>query len=505
MDKKRFALVIANSEYQDPDLQKLLAPSSDAEALAKVLRNPEIGEFEVTALVNKRSSEVNEEIEKFFADRGRDDLLLFYFSGHGIKDKDGLLYFATVNTLFKRPRATSIPSEFVNAVMESTSARRKIMFLDCCYSGAFSRGMRAKADKNINTGEYFQHGRGSVVITASDAVQYSFEGDDLEGLGKRSIFTSAIIEGLKTGNADLNNDGQISYEELYDYAYERIRNETPLQRPGKWVFGVQGDIIVARNALAIPQDSSRTSVEKIAEKPVSPTATKYTFVTKWGSKGDGDGQFYLPEGVSLDLYGSLYVCEGNCRIQKFSRDGRFITKWGSRGDGDGQFDLPADVSLDLYGSLYVCDRGNYRIQKFTIDGKFITKWGSKGTRDGQFDWPQGVAVDSSGNVYVTDSRNNRIQKFTNDGKFITKWGSEGSKDGQFNSPYGVSLDFYGNVYVCDTNNNRIQKFTNDGKFITKWGDGQFDSPAGVAVDSSGNVYVSDGRRNDVNIQVFSPS
>ena len=85
MDEKRFALIIANSEYQDPDLQKLLAPSLDAEALAKVLGHPKIGEFGVKALINKRSSEVNEEIDIFFA-----------------------------GTLFKRPRATSIPSEFVN-------------------------------------------------------------------------------------------------------------------------------------------------------------------------------------------------------------------------------------------------------------------------------------------------------------------------------------------------------------------------------------------------------
>ena len=201
MDEKRFALIIANSEYQDPDLNKLLAPSLDAEALANVLGDPEIGEFEVKALINKRSYEVNEEIDMFFADRGRDDLLLFYFSGHGIKDEEGSLFFATANTRRKFPSTTSIPADLVNRLMDRCRARRKILLLDCCYSGAFFRGMRAKADKNINTGEYFQQGRGSVVITASDAMQYSFEGDDLEGLGKRSIFTSAIVEGLNTGNA----------------------------------------------------------------------------------------------------------------------------------------------------------------------------------------------------------------------------------------------------------------------------------------------------------------
>lgn len=51
MDEKRFALIIANSEYKDPDLPKLLTPSSDAEALANVLRDPKFGELEVKALM----------------------------------------------------------------------------------------------------------------------------------------------------------------------------------------------------------------------------------------------------------------------------------------------------------------------------------------------------------------------------------------------------------------------------------------------------------------------
>jgi uncharacterized caspase-like protein len=192
MPERRFALIIANSEYQDPDLRKLLAPPVEAEELAKVLRDPEIGDFEVDALLNKHSYEVNEKIEMFFSDRDREDLLLLYFSGQGIKDEEGLLYFAAVNTRRKYVSSTSIPAEFVNERMRR-SRSRQILLLDCCYSGAFERGMRVKADKTIHTGDYFNQGRGRVVITASDAMQYSFEGDDLEGRGQRSIFTPLVL------------------------------------------------------------------------------------------------------------------------------------------------------------------------------------------------------------------------------------------------------------------------------------------------------------------------
>jgi tripartite motif-containing protein 71 len=42
----------------------------------------------------------------------------------------------------------------------------------------------------------------------------------------------------------------------------------------------------------------------------------------------------------------------------------FITKWGSRGTEDGQFFHPGAVALDSYGNVYVANLGNRRIQKF---------------------------------------------------------------------------------------------------------------------------------------------
>jgi tripartite motif-containing protein 71 len=252
------------------------------------------------------------------------------------------------------------------------------------------------------------------------------------------------------------------------------------------------------------------------------------FITKWGSRGSGDGQFGFPTGIAVDSSGkNVYVADFvNDRIQKFTADGKFITKWGSRGSGDGQFNRPQYIAIDYsVNNVYVADFGNSRIQKFTADGKFITKWGSRGSGDGQFGsgdglfftGPTGIAVDSSGkNVYVADFVNDRIQKFTADGKFITKWGSRGSGDGQFGFPTGIAVDSSGkNVYVSDIGNSRIQKFTADGKFITKWGSqdpsssGQpnnriFEGPSGIAIrPKSDIVYVTD-TWND-NIQVFSSS
>jgi tetratricopeptide (TPR) repeat protein len=250
-NNRRFALIVATSDYkEDPDLRKLIAPAQDAEALYSVLNDPEIGGFEQVKIIkNERSYKISEEIQEFLNERRPDDMLLLYFSCHGIKDEEGQLYFAATNTRRTILDSTAISADFINRVMFRSRSRRQILVLDCCYSGAFARGLLPRADKTIHTNEYFDQGRGRIVLTASDAMQYSFEENTLrvEVTNPGSIYTRAIVDGLKTGKADLNQDGHVSYDELYEYTYDRVIRDTPFQKPGMWVLGVQGDVVIAKN------------------------------------------------------------------------------------------------------------------------------------------------------------------------------------------------------------------------------------------------------------------
>ena len=108
MAENRSALIVAVSEYQDAGLRQLVAPAQDAVALARVLGDPAIGGFAVKTLLNQPSHQVNREIEAFFANRAKEDLLLLYFSGHGLKDEEGRLYFATPDTDRKFLRTTAV-------------------------------------------------------------------------------------------------------------------------------------------------------------------------------------------------------------------------------------------------------------------------------------------------------------------------------------------------------------------------------------------------------------
>jgi len=243
---QRLALVVASSHFTDRTLQQLVAPGKDAADLARVLADAMIGGFEVEKLINRPSHEVRREIAVFFANRKRIDLLLLYFSGHGVKDDDGRLYLATTDTQRGLFRSTAVPATFVNETMTASRSRRQVLVLDCCHSGAFARGMVAKGGESVDIRDRFE-GRGRVVLTASNATQYAFQGDEVIGEGSRSVFTQYVVRGLETGEADLNGDGWVSLDELYDYVYDRVTDEMSQQTPGKWAFDLQGDILIARS------------------------------------------------------------------------------------------------------------------------------------------------------------------------------------------------------------------------------------------------------------------
>jgi outer membrane protein assembly factor BamB len=243
----RSALIVASGEYADPALRRLRAPSSDAHALADVLSDPDIGGFEVRTLFNEPAHVANLAIEEFFVNRAPADLLLVHFSCHGIKDEDGQLYFAAHDTVMSLLGATAVAAEFVGRCMNRSRSRRVVLLLDCCYAGAFERGLVARAGVDMGIGEQLG-GRGRAVITASSAMEYAFEAGELtdDTQPPPSVFTGALVEGLQTGDADQDLDGLVGLDELYDYVYERVRARTPHQTPGKWTFGVEGELVIAR-------------------------------------------------------------------------------------------------------------------------------------------------------------------------------------------------------------------------------------------------------------------
>ena len=114
-----------------------------------MLANPEIGGFEVDVSFNEPESKLRRRLASFFDGRSRDDLLLVHFSCHGVKDDDGILYFATSDTVLQPPR------RHCSAVRlcQPTHAPQHVAS-DCAISRlllqrGFSRGVRSRAGAEI--------------------------------------------------------------------------------------------------------------------------------------------------------------------------------------------------------------------------------------------------------------------------------------------------------------------------------------------------------------------
>jgi DNA-binding beta-propeller fold protein YncE len=250
------------------------------------------------------------------------------------------------------------------------------------------------------------------------------------------------------------------------------------------------------------------------------------FIILWGNFGAANANFHNPTGIACDAKGDVWVVDtNNHRVQKFDgKLGGYLMKFGSRGNGEGQFNAPWGIAVDrVRGYIYVVDSANFRVQKFDMAGEFIMAWGSFGNGDGQFYFPRGVAVDQSdGSVYVVDMGNHRIQKFDTGTnvlpQLLTKWGGSSEpghassplaqEAGQLRNPWGIAVDGAGDVYVTDTGNHRVEKFDKEGNFITQWGgmgigDGQFNFPYGIVVDAKGSVFVVDS--GNTRVQQFMPA
>src|SRR6266511_6027273 len=177
----RSALIIANTEYIDPGLAQLTAPGKDAEDFARVLQAKEICAFdEVNILLNQPEYIVRGTIDEFFDQKKPDDLLLLYFSGHGVRDELGALYLGVKNTIRTRLRSTAVKSDYIRDAMNQSRSKRQVVILDCCNSGAFSQGMKAEVGGTMGMVSAFQ-GYGRYVLTASDEIQFAWEGDKIIG------------------------------------------------------------------------------------------------------------------------------------------------------------------------------------------------------------------------------------------------------------------------------------------------------------------------------------
>ncbi|MGR6320026.1 caspase family protein [Micromonospora soli] len=243
----RAALIVATSSYLDPTFRGLRAPTSDATDLATVLSDPAIGNFQVTSLINPASQQLKVGVDEYLSERALGDLLVVYISGHGVRDARGRLYFVATDTLYSRLSATGVEALWLLDRLEECAATQQVVILDCCFSGAFAAGAKGGSDDlSRDLAELSARGRGRIVLTASRATEYSFEGQAVPGSTiTGSVFTAGLIDGLKSSTAGLSNLGRISVEDAFRHACDFVQRHGVNQTPQRWSYGAEGTIWLA--------------------------------------------------------------------------------------------------------------------------------------------------------------------------------------------------------------------------------------------------------------------
>ena len=136
------------SQFADERLARLNAPSNDVLALRGILQDSSRGNFDSVELsLNEDFLAVRDHLSSFFHDRAPDDVLLLYYSGHGILSRGNRLFLATSGSNLDTPRTRSVSSQEVRDFIEDSRAQRQIVVLDCCHSGVrrARQGCRSRA------------------------------------------------------------------------------------------------------------------------------------------------------------------------------------------------------------------------------------------------------------------------------------------------------------------------------------------------------------------------
>lgn len=253
----RQGLLIANCEFpRAPNLSRLATPANDVTALEAALTNKSKGDFKVESVRDGHSVEIKDKIEKLLRRAADSDgLAVLYYSGHGILDPDGRLYLAANDTEDEMYFRSIGVHEILNSV-RLHNAKRVVIILDCCYSGAGISNYELKGPNALSSSEIETpsrtpllsddlRGTGVVIMTASSAVERAL-GDKKSGYG---LFTKHFVEGINSAVAKVTRNKNlgipITVHELFHYVKVRMEQEGAPQTPHIWNLESTGDITFA--------------------------------------------------------------------------------------------------------------------------------------------------------------------------------------------------------------------------------------------------------------------
>ena len=235
--RDQWAVLIGAGRYESPEVPRLRYAVPDAEGIYQVLIGQAGFRQEHVLLLTDRTERkptlrnIKWALGTFLARSAKkDDTVFIFFAGHGAPEvdqqgveRDGLAkYLVPIDAEPDDLYSTALPMDELQTIFNRIEAERVVVFLDACYSGAAGgRTFASKKTRAMNVDDLFlerlTRSKGRAILTASRPAEVSIELPELA----HGVFTYYLIEGLK-GEADLNHDGIVTLQELYEYLEQQV-------------------------------------------------------------------------------------------------------------------------------------------------------------------------------------------------------------------------------------------------------------------------------------------
>lgn len=209
-----WAMIVGVATYNS--MPSLNYTDDDAYKMYAFLRSPEGGgipDKQLSILIDEGATRKNilKNMNRLFENADSNDVILFYFSGHGLKnaflpmDFDGHL--------------NKIKHSEIKEIFKNSKAKYKLCIADACHSGGLTRSKNISHSGPSFYYEAFKKAKGGTAfMLSSKAEEISIENAGL----RQGIFTHFLIKGLK-GNADQDNNQLITIGEVYDYVKINVK------------------------------------------------------------------------------------------------------------------------------------------------------------------------------------------------------------------------------------------------------------------------------------------
>ena len=224
---KLFVVAIGVGDYNDPKLPKLRFTCKDAKDFSKAITSKKglpYEDVQVKILCDNEATraDIFESMEWLKQESSPNDVCIFFFAGHGMRDEKDRFYFMPYGCNTNKLYECFSASDFRNEAEDIHG--KLIAFVDACYSGALFEGGRSAATTHFI--EQLKRSKNGMLLYASSSSDTKSREDES---WENGAFTKALVEALNGAAKEEHAEG-LSTQELEHFLYKQVRKLTDFKQ-----------------------------------------------------------------------------------------------------------------------------------------------------------------------------------------------------------------------------------------------------------------------------------